>query len=82
MSPNDPVLNKNLSNMFPGTGGYYKKGGKVEDRLLKYIEHNRKTFKDQSERLNRAQTNAHKKLVRDLDALDRETLMLLRAIFK
>jgi hypothetical protein len=28
----------------------YKKGGKVEDRLLKYLEHNRKVLKDQQER--------------------------------
>jgi hypothetical protein len=68
--------------MYPGLGGYYKKGGKVEDRIIKYIEHNRKALKDQSDRVSKAQSEQAKKLARDLDALDRETLMLLRAIFK
>ena len=80
--PNDPALNRNLSTMYPGLGGYYKKGGKVEDRIIKYIEHNRKALKDQSDRVSKAQSEQSKKLARDLDALDRETLMLLRAIFK
>jgi hypothetical protein len=31
-------------------GTRHKKGGKVEDRLLKYLEHNRKVLKDQQER--------------------------------
>lgn len=80
--PNDPALNRNLSTMYPGIGGYYKKGGKVEDRIIKYIEHNRKALKDQSDRVSKVQNEQAKKLARDLDALDRETLMLLRAIFK
>lgn len=80
--PNDPALNRNISTMYPGVGGYYKKGGKVEDRIIKYIEHNRKALKDQSDRVSKAQSEQAKKLSRDLDALDRETLMLLRAIFK
>lgn len=80
--PNDLALNRNLSTMYPGLGGYYKKGGKVEDRIIKYIEHNRKALKDQSDRVSKAQSEQAEKLARDLDALDRETLMLLRAIFK
>lgn len=80
--PNDSALNRNLSTMYPGLGGYYKKGGKVEDRIIKYIEHNRKALKDQSDRVSKAQSEQAEKLARDLDALDRETLMLLRAIFK
>jgi len=46
------------------------------------VEHTRKVLKDQDDRNKHAQTQAQKKLLRDLDALDRETLLLLRSIFK
>lgn len=71
-------LNTNWTTLFPS----YKKGGKVEDRFIKYVEHTRKVLKDQDERNKHVQTQAQKKLLRDLDALDRETLLLLRSIFK
>ena len=71
-------LNTNWTTLFPS----YKKGGKVEDRFIKYVEHTRKVLKDQDDRNKHAQTQAQKKLLRDLDALDRETLLLLRSIFK
>lgn len=71
-------LNTNWTTLFPS----YKKGGKVEDRFIKYVEHTRKVLKDQDDRNKHVQTQAQKKLLRDLDALDRETLLLLRSIFK
>ncbi len=71
-------LNTNWTTLFP----YYKRGGKVEDRFIKYVEHTRKVLKDQDDRNKHVQTQAQKKLLRDLDALDRETLLLLRSIFK
>lgn len=79
---NDPALQKNLSTLYPGYGGYYKKGGKVEDRFIKYVENNRKLLKDMNDSVNKTQAQADKKLLRDLDALDKETLLLLRSIFK
>ena len=63
-------------------GTRYKKGGKVEDRLLKYLEHKRKVLKDQQERNTFVEKEANTKLRRELDSLDRETLLLLRSIFK
>ena len=75
---NRDFLNTNWTTLFPS----YKKGGKVEDRFIKYVEHTRKVLKDQDDRNKHVQTQAQKKLLRDLDALDRETLILLRSIFK
>lgn len=75
---NRDFLNTNWTTLFPS----YKKGGKVEDRFIKYVEHTRKVLKDQDDRNKHTQTQAQKKLLRDLDALDRETLLLLRSIFK
>lgn len=75
---NRDFLNTNWTTLFPS----YKKGGKVEDRFIKYVEHTRKVLKDQDDRNRHVQTQAQKKLLRDLDALDRETLLLLRSIFK
>lgn len=75
---NRDFLNTNWTTLFPS----YKKGGKVEDRFIKYVEHTRKVLKDQDDRNKHVQTQAQKKLLRDLDALDRETLLLLRSIFK
>ena len=75
---NRDFLNTNWTTLFPS----YKKGGKVEDRFIKYGEHTRKVLKDQDDRNRHVQTQAQKKLLRDLDALDRETLLLLRSIFK
>ena len=73
------ALDVNWRTLFPSN---LKKGGKVEDRLLKYLEHNRKVLKDQQERNAFAQKQANTKLMRELDSLDRETLLLLRSIFK
>ena len=75
---NRDFLNTNWTTLFPS----YKKGGKVEDRFIKYVEHTRKVLKDQDDRNKHVQTQAQKKVLRDLDALDRETLLLLRSIFK
>jgi hypothetical protein len=80
--PNDPSLKRNMATLYPGYGGYYKKGGKVEDRFIKYIEHNRKLLKDMNEGVRKTHAEANKKLARELDALDKETLLLLRSIFK
>lgn len=68
--------------------GFLKKGGTVhqydtrKDRFFQYAEHRRKLEKDVHDRTEEAHKSAQKKLIRDLDALDRETLLLLRAIFK
>lgn len=72
-------LTTNWTTLFPQS---YKKGGKVNDRFLEYIKHNRQVMKDTDDMRKHTETLAHKKLIRDLDALDRETLLLLRSIFK
>ena len=77
-------LDYNLSKIYPGYVQTKKKGGKLkyEDRLIKYLEHNRKVQEDNNKNLRHSSTQAEKRLLRDLDALDRETLLLLRSIFK
>jgi hypothetical protein len=37
-----------LNKLYPDMG-YFKKGGKVEDRFIKYLEHNRKLIKDMTQ---------------------------------
>ena len=78
----DPGWKRDGLNVNWSTMPYYKSGGKVHDRVLKYIEHNRKVANDRDKRAANAEKEAQKKLLRDLDSLDRETMLLLRAIFK
>ncbi len=78
----DPGWKRDGLNVNWSTMPYYKSGGKVYDRVLKYIEHNRKVANDRDKRAANAEKEAQKKLLRDLDSLDRETMLLLRAIFK
>lgn len=78
----DPGWKRDGLNVNWTTMPYYKSGGKVYDRVLKYIEHNRKVANDRDKRAANAEKEAQKKLLRDLDSLDRETMLLLRAIFK
>ena len=57
---------------------YMKKGG----RFLEYLKHNRKAEKDIRDTTMKSMSDSRKMLRRELDALDRESLLLLRAIFK
>ena len=72
----------------------FKKGGNIKaleyqrkvekdsaDRMYKYLEHNRKVRKDLSDRAQKESDRSTRYLQSRLDALNRETLMLLRSIF-
>lgn len=59
-----------------------KKGGKTSDRWTKYLSYRTKVEDIKQKALAEEDKRAQEKLIRDLDALDRETLLLLRAIFK
>ena len=50
--------------------------------MLEYLKHNRKVEKDGIDTAMATGKALQDKLKRDLDALDRETLLLLRSIFK
>lgn len=63
-------------------GGKIKKEVKTENRMYKYLEHNRRIAKQMDDGVAKAAKLQQEKLKRDLDALDRETLLLLRSIFK
>ena len=71
-------------------GGQYhrifKDGGilkmKRGSRFVDYLEHNRKALKDQKQTTMENVKQAQKTLQKQLDAIDRETLILLRSIFK
>ena len=60
---------------------YQKKGGRTA-RLIEYMEHYRKTQKDVADRNTETQKILWKQLDRDLDLIDKETLLLLKAAFK
>lgn len=60
---------------------YQKRGGRVA-RLVEYMEHYRKAQKDVADRNTETQKILWKQLDRDLDLIDKETLLLLRAAFK
>ena len=57
---------------------YMAKGG----RFLEYLRHNRRAEKEIRDTTMKSMQESRKMLKRDLDALDRESLLLLRAIFK
>lgn len=57
---------------------YMKRGG----RFLEYLEHNRKAEKDIRDVTMKSMSESRRMLRRELDALDRESLLLLRSIFK
>lgn len=81
----DPTLGTNWTNIdWSKMPTSFKSGGRLtkEDRLLKYFEHRRKQEKDLSDRVSKNEDRNQKLLLKQLDALDRETLLLLRAIFK
>lgn len=63
-------------------GGTIKKEATTKDRMLEYLKHNRKVEKDGIDTAMATGKALQDKLKRDLDALDRETLLLLRSIFK
>lgn len=63
-------------------GGTIKKEVTTKDRMLEYLEHNRKVEKAGIDTAMATGKALQDKLKRDLDALDRETLLLLRSIFK
>ena len=54
------------------------KGG----RFLEYLRHNRRAEKEIRDTTMKSMQDSRKLLARELDALDRESLLLLRAIFK
>ena len=58
---------------------YSMKGG---GRFLEYLKHNRRAEKEIRDITMKSMQESRKMLRRDLDALDRESLLLLRAIFK
>ena len=60
---------------------YQKKGGRTA-RLIEYMEHYRKAQKDVADRNTETQKILWKQLDRDLDLIDKETLLLLKAAFK
>lgn len=60
---------------------YQKRGGRAA-RLIEYMEHYRKAQKDVADRNTETQKILWKQLNRDLDLIDKETLLLLRAAFK
>ena len=60
---------------------YQKRGGRAA-RLVEYMEHYRKAQKDVADRNTETQKILWKQLDRDLDLIDKETLLLLRAAFK
>lgn len=60
---------------------YQKRGGRAA-RLVEYMEHYRKAQKDVADRNTETQKILWKQLNRDLDLIDKETLLLLRAAFK
>ena len=60
---------------------YQKKGGRAA-RFVEYMEHYRKAQKDVADRNTETQKILWKQLDRDLDLIDKETLLLLKAAFK
>ena len=56
----------------------FKKGG----RFLQYLEHNRKVYKDMDENVNRESSRNVKLLQTQLNAINQQTITLLRSIFK
>lgn len=81
----DPTLGTNWTNIdWSKMPKSFKSGGRLtkEDRLLKYFEHRRKQEKDLADRVSKNEDRNQRLLIKQLDALDRETLLLLRAIFK
>lgn len=65
---------------------YEKNGGilkmKYGSRFVNYLEHNRKAIKDQKQTTMEVSKQMERELKTQLESLDRETLILLRSIFK
>lgn len=65
---------------------YEKNGGilkmKNGSRFVDYLEHNRKAIKDQKQTTMEVSKQMERELKAQLDSIDRETLILLRSIFK
>jgi hypothetical protein len=59
-----------------------KKGGPIDYRWERYIEYRRNQSKDSDKKVADESKRLADKLNRDLEALDKETLLLLRSIFK
>lgn len=56
----------------------FKKGG----RFLEYLEHNRKVYKDMDENINKESSRSVRLLQTQLNAINQQTIALLRSIFK
>ena len=62
---------------------YYKSGGKFRNaRFIDYMNHYQKQQQLDKVETRKNQERLQKKLARDLDYLDKETLLLLKQIFK
>lgn len=72
-------LGKKLT-LFSKDGGILKM--KHGSRFVDYLEHNRKAIKDQKQTTIEVSKQMERQLKEQLQALDRETLILLRSIFK
>lgn len=66
---------------FAKQGGSIKKSVK-KARFLDYLEHNRKTLDQLDKRVEDSSKRSQHLLERDLNAFDRETLLLLHSVFK
>lgn len=80
--PRKPTVGTYRSVISAKKGGTIKKEVTTKDRMLEYLEHNRKVEKAGIDTAMATGKALQDKLKRDLDALDRETLLLLRSIFK
>lgn len=81
-NPKRPTVGTYRSVFSAKKGGTIKKEVTTKDRMLEYLEHNRKVEKAGIDTAMATGKALQDKLKRDLDALDRETLLLLRSIFK
>ena len=75
-------LDKNWFTIFAYQPIYRKKGGPIDYRWEKYIEYRRKQDTDSSKKVQEESKAIQTKLKEDIKALNQESLLLLRAIFK
>lgn len=75
-------LDRNWASIFPTAPIYRKKGGPIDYRWEKYIEYRRKQDVDSYKRVSDESKAVQAKLKEEIKALNQESLLLLRAIFK
>jgi len=59
----------------------YKSGGKIKSRWIDYLNYKRKAESDSQKHFLEHEKLENARFKRELDALDKETLLLLRAVF-